>query len=274
MTRPSRLVLIGHPVAHSFSPGMQGAALSAAGISVKYSVADVAPGELRATLDALSNEHAAGNITIPHKEAARALMTRVTPLADRIGAANTFYTADDGALVGDNTDVAGFADLVTSVLGTVPASARFAVIGAGGAAAAVLAAIETWTGCSAVIYARNKTRAQNLSQRFSGVASVKAMMDAPQLDGDIVVNATPVGLNDDGLPVELSRVAPGAAVLDLICRAGETAWVRLARARGHVAGDGAAMLVGQGAAAFEIWFGVPPDREAMWRGLTLQMQST
>lgn len=253
---------------------MQNAALRAAGIPVSYSISDVAPGELRATLDALSKEHAAGNITIPHKEAAGALMTRVTPLAERIGATNTFYTADDGALVGDNTDVAGFTELVTSVLGTIPASARFAVIGAGGAAAAVLAAIETWKGCSAVIYARNRRRAQQLTQRFSGVVSMKSMMDAPQLEGDIVVNATPVGLNDDELPVELSRVAPGAAVLDLICRAGDTAWVRSAHARGHVAGDGAAMLVGQGAAAFEIWFGVPPDREAMWRGLTQQMQST
>jgi len=252
---------------------MHNAALSAAGIPARYSIEDVPPGELRATLSALSKEGAGGNITIPHKEVARGMMTRVTPLAERIGATNTFYPADDGSLVGDNTDVAGFTELVVSVLGITPTAARFAVIGAGGAAAAVLAAIEKWDGCSATIYARNEIRARNLAQRFSGVASVKSMTGEGQLDGDIVVNATPVGLNDDELPAPFSRLAPGAVVLDLVCRAGETEWVRAARAGGHVAGDGAAMLVGQGAAAFEIWFGLQPDREAMWRGLRLQMES-
>jgi len=176
----------------------------------------------------------------------------------------------DGALVGHNTDVAGFTELVASVLGIVPAGAHFAVIGAGGAAAAVLAAIEKWERCSATLYSRTESRAANLAQRFSGVASSKSMMHEKKLAGDIVVNATPVGLNDDELPVPLSALPPRAIVLDLVCKAGETAWVRAARSSGHVASDGFPMLVGQGAAAFEIWFGAQPDREAMWRGLRLQ----
>jgi len=271
--RPSRLVLLGHPVSHSFSPAMQNAALSAADIPVRYSTEDVAPSDLRATLDALAKEAAGGNITIPHKEAAGLLMSRVTPLAGRIGATNTFYTAADGTLVGDNTDVAGFTELVESALGTIPTDAHFAVIGAGGSAAAVLAAIETWQGCTATIYARNEARSARLAERFSGVARVKLMAPGERIDGDIVVNATPVGLNDDELPAALSRLPPKAIVLDLVFRAGETAWVRAARAGGHVASDGLPMLVGQGAAAFEIWFGFRPDREAMWKGLKRQMQS-
>ena len=270
MNRPTRLVLLGHPVSHSFSPGMQNAALLAADIPVTYTTEDVLPGELRATLEALAKEGAAGNVTIPHKEAAGLLMTRVSPLAARIGATNTFYATEDGALVGHNTDVAGFTELVESVLGTVPAGAHFAVIGAGGAAAAVLAAIEKWERCSATLYSRTESRATNLAQRFSGVASSKSMIHEKKLAGDIVVNATPVGLNDDELPVQLSALPPRATVLDLVCKAGETAWVRAARGSGHVASDGFPMLVGQGAAAFEIWFGAQPDREAMWRGLRPQ----
>lgn len=252
---------------------MQNAALSAANIPLEYSAKDVSHRELRATLDSLAKEGAAGNITIPHKEAACLLMTRVTPLAGRIGATNTFYTEANGTLVGDNTDVAGVRDLVAGALGAIPSGAHFAVLGAGGAAAAVLAAVESWKGCTATVYARNEKRAAELARRFSGVASSKSMTLAMSLAGDIVVNATPVGLYDDELPIPLVAIPPRAAVLDLVCKAGGTAWVRRARDNGRVAGDGFPMLVGQGAAAFEIWFGVQPDREAMWRSLRLQMQS-
>lgn len=252
---------------------MQNAALSAAGIPVKYSAEDTATGELRSALEALAKECAAGNITIPHKEVACLLMDRVTPLASRIGAINTFFVEPDGALVGDNTDVAGFRELVASVAGGIPAGIRFAVIGAGGAAAAVLTAIERWDGCAATVYARNAGRAAKLAARFSACARAESMTHGEPLDGDIVVNATPVGLNDDELPAPLSCLSPNATVLDLVCRAGDTAWVHAARDGGHIASGGLPMLVAQGAAAFEIWFGMQPDREAMWRGLREQMQA-
>jgi len=251
---------------------MQNAALIAADIPVRYSAQDVAPEDLKETLLTLANEGAAGNITIPHKEAAARVMSRLTPLAERIGAINTFYVSADGVLVGDNTDVAGFQELVTSVLGTIPVGARFDVVGAGGAAAAVLAAIQGWEGCTATIYARNENRAAALARRFSDVASAKSMTGVKQLVGDIVVNATPVGLNGDEMPVRPDSLARDSVVLDLICKADETAWVRSAREDGHVASDGFPMLLGQGAAAFEIWFGIQPDREAMWRDLRQQRQ--
>jgi shikimate dehydrogenase len=81
---------------------------------------------------------------------------------------------------------------------------------------------------------------------------------------DLVVNATSVGLRDDAMPIEPSTLRSDAAVLDLVYRRGETAWVRAARARGLRARDGLVMLIEQGAAAFEQWFGFPPDRDAMW----------
>lgn len=81
----------------------------------------------------------------------------------------------------------------------------------------------------------------------------------------LVVNATPVGLDGSGFPVDPVLVAPGADVLDLVYRRGETAWIHACRARGLRAADGLAMLVEQGALAFERWFGAIPDREAMWK---------
>jgi shikimate dehydrogenase len=250
---------------------MQNAALASAGIPASYSAEDVEPGRLQATLAALALEGAAGNITIPHKERANRLMGRLSPIASRVGATNTFFTAEEGELVGHNTDVAGFAELVQSTTGSTPSAARFAVIGAGGSAAAVLAAIEMWDGCSAIVYARNAARGASLASRFAAVTRTQWMTDGQWLDGDIVVNATPVGLNNDEFPAPLSSISIDAIVLDLVCRSGDTPWVRAARDSGRVASGGFPMLVGQGAAAFEAWFGVQPDREAMWRGLKLAM---
>ena len=83
----------------------------------------------------------------------------------------------------------------------------------------------------------------------------------------LVVNATSVGLRDDAFPIDPSFIAPGAVVVDLVYRPGETAWVKAARARGHKSRDGIAMLVEQGALAFERWFGVTADRAAMWEAV-------
>jgi shikimate dehydrogenase len=264
---PGRLVLLGHPVAHSLSPVMQNAALEAAGITISYEALDVAPDDLSNTLDSLAVEEAGGNVTVPHKESAARLVTHLSPIATRVGAINTFLTSHTGDLIGDNTDVAGFTALVRHVLGEIPDGARVGILGAGGAAAAVLAATETWNGARATVYARRADASRELAERFKGFARGESMsLDRP-LDCDIVVNTTTIGLADEALPVSLEQIPPSAAVLDLVYRPGETAWVRAARATGRVASDGLPMLVEQGAASFEIWFGMSPDKEAMWRAV-------
>jgi len=260
-------VLLGHPVAHSLSPVMHNAALAAAGIPLTYELLDVPPAALEATFTSLAGESAAGNVTVPHKTAAASQMTSVSPVAKRIEAVNTFFTSEQGSLNGDNTDPSGFAALVRATLGREPRDAHFALIGAGGAAAAVLAAIEGWSGCTASIYSRNATRAEHLVARFPDVARVETLTGDGRMRGEIAVNATPVGLANDDVPIPLQRLDANAAVIDLVYRRGETAWVRLARADGRLAGDGLPMLLEQGAAAFEIWFGVEPDRDVMWAAL-------
>lgn len=265
--RPSRLVLLGHPVAHSLSPRLQNAALRRAGIPLEYTALDVPPERLASTLEALAAEGAAGNVTIPHKEAVAARCAHLTPLAGRVGAVNVFWS-EGGRLHGDNTDVGGFDAAVRLLLGRPPGVERVALLGAGGAAAAVLAAVERWGDATATIVARTASRAETLARRFPGVARAAAHL-SDALDGaTLVVNATPVGLHDDAFPASPEALPRGAAILDLVYRRGETPWVRAARARGHAARDGLEMLVEQGALSFSRWLDIVPDREAMRAALS------
>ncbi len=262
---PGRLVLLGHPVAHSLSPRMQNAALRAAGIPLAYELLDVTPAALAGTLPALVTARAAGNVTIPHKAAVAAQCDRLGGLAQRTGAVNTFWT-EGGRLVGDNTDVEGFEDAVRALLGRLPSRADVAVFGAGGAAAAVLAAIERWDRCRVRLYNRTAAHAEALVSRFPDTA-VAASAHEALLGTSLVINATSLGLHDDDTPFPVDALPPAAAVLDLVYRPGETALVREARALGHPADGGLHMLVGQGARAFERWFGVSPDPALMWRAV-------
>jgi shikimate dehydrogenase len=261
---PGCLVLVGHPVAHSLSPKFQNAALRSAGLPLTYEAVDVPPGDLASTLRSLAARRGAGNVTIPYKEAAAALCGRLTPLAARVGAVNTFWTDDAGVLVGHNTDVGGFDAAVVGLLGSQPAGARVALVGAGGAAAAVLAAVERWPACEVAVWNRTAERAQALAGRFAGVARVEEFLADAIRDADLVVNATPIGQSSDDIPMNPALLRRSAAALDLVYRPGGTPWIRLARARGLRACDGLTMLVEQGALAFERWTGLAADREAMW----------
>src|SRR3954464_10900150 len=136
---PGRLVLLGHPVSHSLSPVFQNAALAAAGIAARYEALKVPPGLLHVTLDEAKADQWAGNVTVPHKEAVFARCREITPVARRVGAVNTFRSGSDG-IVGHNTDVRGFVEAVETLLGRAPENVTFGIIGAGGSAAAVLAA--------------------------------------------------------------------------------------------------------------------------------------
>ena len=265
---PTRLVLLGAPVSHSLSPLFQNAALDAAGIPLRYETLHVEPERFAERFAELAASGAAGNVTIPHKEAAAAACDDLTPLARRVGAVNTFWR-EGGRTMGDNTDVGGFQALASSLLGDEPGGRRVLLLGAGGAAAAVLAAVAGWPASELRVHARTPERARALASRLDVRCEIAA--DAPDAAAwaDVVVNATPAGLRDDDAdPVPVEWLAADAVVLDLVARRGETAWVRRARQRGLRAASGLPMLVEQGALAFERWFGRAPDRAAMWRAVT------
>ena len=263
--RPRRLVLLGRSLGHSLSPRFQNAALRRAGLEITYETLDVAPSALDRTLEVLGREEAAGNVTIPYKEQVFERCDRLTPTARRAGAVNTFWF-EHGELVGENTDVGGFASAAEQLLGDAPHEATIGVLGAGGAAAAVLTAVERWSDCRVLVQNRTAERSDALCARFSSVARSSDVEEIAHT-ADLVVNATSVGLRDDALPIDPALLQPEAAVLDIVYRPGGTHLVQAARALGLRAADGLVMLVEQGALAFERWFGFPPDRDAMWAAL-------
>jgi shikimate dehydrogenase len=280
--RPKRLVLLGHPVSHSLSPVFQDAALKSAGLTATYDALDVTPEALPKVLRELARASVAGNVTIPHKEAIAAACFRLSDIAQRVGAVNTFWH-EKGKLIGDNTDVDGARAAIAYLLqaGHAPAAVatevvpvtasgqplRVTILGAGGAAAAVIVALESFAPVVITLCARTTERAFALIERLGVAAVVVDNADEAVRDAMLVINCTPVGLSDQEFPVAVESLARGARVLDLIPRGGETAWVHECRSQGHVADDGTRMLVEQGAAAFERWFDMVPDRASMWRSI-------
>lgn len=282
--RPTRLVLLGHPVSHSLSPLFQNAALKSAGLQATYDALDVAPDALAGVLHELARAGVAGNVTIPHKEVMAASCFRTTELAARVGAVNTFWH-EKGKLIGDNTDVVGARVAIAALLDAkrqensenvatenktstdAHSPLRVTLLGAGGAAAAVIVALESFAPFALTISARTPARAHALAERLS--VSIKVVEDSALAvrDADLVINCTPIGLRSADMPVAVEALLPHAIVLDLIPRTGDTPWVLAARASGHVAEDGTRMLIEQGAAAFERWFNMVPDRASMWRSL-------
>ena len=263
---PGRLVLLGHPVAHSRSAAFQNAALQHAGIPLRYEPWDVTADALDSALAALALVNGAGNVTMPHKQAVAERCVRRTALAQRTGAVNTFWH-EEGELVGDNTDVAGIDFVTAALLGGDRPTAIVALLGAGGGGAAVLAAAERWGTARVRVYNRTMDRAQRLAQRFEKIATVLPTVEDALHGATLVVNATPIGMHEGAFPVPIAQLPAGAAVFDLVYGRDESRWVTAARDAGHRASDGEGMLLEQGAVAFERWFGVAPDRNVMLRAI-------
>lgn len=262
-----RLALLGHPVGHSLSAVFQNAAIAAAGHAAVYEAVNVPPATFAAMFDAMRASGGGGNVTVPHKTAAFARCDVTTAVAQRVGAVNTFWV-EDGRLHGDNTDVVGVRAAFAALgLGTLH-GARVALLGAGGAAAAVLEALRG-EGTVVRVWNRTPARAAALVQR-AGIPGV-AVAEAPEtavVGADVVIQATPAGLVDGAIGIAPSVLPVTARILDLAYRrVGTTPWVAACRAAGLRAEDGLTMLVAQGAAAFTRWFGHAPDEAVMWQAV-------
>ena len=250
------LVVIGDPVAHSLSPAMHNAAFRALGLDAVYVAVRVAPDALPEVLAMQRATGGAGNVTVPHKEAVEGSVTRKTDVCARVGACNTFWT-EDGALVGDNTDVFG----VTQALGRIDAGQkgeRWLVIGTGGSARATAVAAAD-RGATLVVRSRDTERAKQFATWANEVGVSTTVANGP-VEVDVAINATPLGLaGHDPLPVDVNHIPGAQKALDLVYAPGETRWVHSLRERGITAVDGREMLVQQGAAAFARFF---PDTAA------------
>ncbi|HEV2734619.1 MAG TPA: shikimate dehydrogenase [Longimicrobiaceae bacterium] len=267
-TAATRVVaLLGTPVSHSLSPVFQNAALRAAGLDGVYVALRCDSAAFPGLLRGIARAGGAGNVTVPHKEAAVLAVDRRTPAVERTGACNAFWL-EDGEVWGDNTDVAGFTAAAGALLGREPGGARVLLAGAGGAARAVLCALADSGAEEVVVLNRTPGRAEALASAFRGVGPrLVVATSAAELAGerfDLAVNSTALGLKPgDPHPLVLDGGPRFDAALDLVYAPDETPWVRAARERGVPAADGLEMLLRQGAAAFERWWGIPAPLDAM-----------
>jgi shikimate dehydrogenase len=263
--------LLGDPVHHSLSPVFQNAAMRALELDGVYVALRTSAEMIEPLLRALALAGGGGNVTVPHKRRAAAAVERRTAAVDRTEACNTFWL-EDGVVWGDNTDVLGFVAAVRALIGS-PAGARVLLLGAGGAARAALCGLIDEHADLVVLHNRTAGKAEELSAAFPAAARrVRVVSDAAALrrEGfDLVVNATSLGLHaEDDLPISLERIHRAGAVLDLVYGPKGTRWVQEARRLGVPAADGLEMLLHQGAAAFQRWWGVTPPLETLRKAVS------
>jgi shikimate dehydrogenase len=240
------LVLLGDPVAHSLSPAMQNAAIRALGLGAVYVPFRCLTDDVGLLLRAVARSGGGGNVTVPHKQEALRALDVCRPWAETVEACNTFWS-EDGGIVGDNTDVPGVLEAL-HLMGTV--GGPWYIAGTGGAArAAVVAAVAQGVGVA--IGSRDAHRQRS----FERWVASKGVCLAPAIECRVLINATPLGLNrNDPLPINAADFPSAEVAFDMVYAQGETPWVRAVRSRVRRAADGRAMLVAQGAAAFERWF--------------------
>jgi shikimate dehydrogenase len=272
MTR--RVVLIGHPVAHSQSGAMQQAAFDAQGVDATYELWDRAPIQLPDAIGELrSDDFLGANVTIPHKERVVPLVDRLTEEAHATGAVNTI-TKEGKRLVGHNTDVPGFSAALDKLVGRAKMPRQAVVLGAGGGARAVVYGLIREGFTRIVVFNRHLHRAEGLVKHFGRSAAhmeLRAMPWHPSIieselgKARILVNATSIGLAADESPIPAEVLTPELLVLDLIYN--RTRLLRDAEAAGATVQDGETMLLHQGAAAFALWTGQPAPLDVMSQAL-------
>ena len=267
MTELKRIPLagvIGHPVAHSRSPALHGYWLKRYGIKGHYIPMDIVQADLAEALKFLPKLGFVGlNVTIPHKEEVLQLADIVTDRAALIGAANTLIFRKDGKVYADNTDGAGFmTNLRQNAPAWVPQSGPAAILGAGGAARAVVAALFEVGVPEIRIANRTKARAEALRADFGAKLTVYDWTQAGKMldSAALVVNTTSLGMvGKADFQVPLDALDAGAVVTDLVYTPLYTPLLIEAKARGCTTVDGLGMLLHQAAPGFERWFDHRPD---------------
>lgn len=262
--------IIGHPLGHTLSPAFQQAAFDHLGIAATYRAYDLLPEDVPPFVAGLRAPDWLGvNVTVPHKERVRPLLDGEAAEAAAVGAVNTIVN-DGGRLVGHNTDVVGFRDALAEV-GFAVRGARCVVLGAGGAARAVVYALCAGGAAEIVVANRHVERAQRLLADLAPAVPAAALpLDAGALAAalarcDLLVNSTSVGLRPGETPLPDESLPAQALVYDLIYNPPQTRFLAAAAARGARTLGGLSMLVGQGAASFTLWTGRPAPREVMRR---------
>ena len=257
--------IMGWPVTHSRSPALHNFWIDEHGIDGAYLPLPVRPEHLSQALRALPALGFRGcNLTLPHKQAALAIVDRADPLARRIGAINTIVVAADGSLEGSNTDVFGFRENLRERAPDWKAAAGPAIVlGAGGAARAIVAALIEARVEEIRLVNRTLARAERLAADLASATTRITIhpwseRDTVQRDAGLLVNTTSLGMSGEaGLVLDLALLPQRAVVIDIVYVPRETALLAAAKQRGNPTVDGLGMLLHQGRPGFEAWFGSP-----------------
>lgn len=270
-----RIVLIGKPVSHSISPAFQQAALDYCGLDVVYERCETEPESVEETVHRLAEPGCLGaNVTVPHKQAVMPFLDAIDNQARAVGAVNTIVNGN-GRLTGYNTDIAGFARALSEQKGISLRGKHALVLGAGGAARAVVMALLR-ARLTVTVVNRTFDKASALVEDLSQFAGPSQLNAAPYDHSTLeslaphcmlVVNCTSVGMKNSATegesPFPAALIQPQSLVFDIIANPLETKLLQDAIGRGALTVNGLSMLVYQGAASFELWTGKPAPVDVM-----------
>ena len=275
----NKAAVIGYPVKHSLSPALHGYWLEKYNIYGEYGFLEIRPEDLtRKKLEELSHEGYIGfNLTVPHKEIALNLVNEISDVAKEIGAVNTIKINDDGTLYGTNTDAFGFIENIRSSAEEFDFTEGIAVVlGAGGAARAVVKGLIDSGVPEVVIANRTRSTAEKLATEISGNITVinwderETLLDKTNL----LVNTTTLGMDGQReLELNLDNLPKTAFVTDIVYKPLKTKLLLEAEKRGNPIVDGLGMLLYQAVGGFELWFGVRPEVTDEVRGI-IERKST
>lgn len=268
---PGQYGVVGHPVAHSWSPFIHGMFAKESAQNLVYRLFDVQPENFRREILRLFTSGVRGlNITVPHKQAAAELVNELTPRAERARAVNTIGMDDGAGLVGDNTDGVGLTRDLEHNLGISLADKRVLILGAGGAVRGVLGALMERELREVVIANRTPARAALLAKRFADLGSIAgcgfAEVRGPAYD--IVINATSAGLQGEMPDLPADLVNEDSVCYDMAYGRADTpftSWAKSLHARQVNKGWG--MLVEQAAESFLLWRGLRPQTQPVLEAL-------
>ena len=264
--------IIGDPVHHSLSPGMQNAAFAAMGLNCTYIAFRAPAGELEDSIESLRAINIAGfNVTIPHKVKVMKYLDELDSTAKRTGAVNTVNNIE-GIFRGYNTDISGFIEPLRRRKVDFNNMAVL-LLGAGGAARAVVVALAEEKGIASLVIAnRDEKRGSDLAAKAKGLGLkcramplAEAMTVSP--DSDLVINSTSIGLNNEPSPIDSEHIKKGSIVYDIVYRPVVTNLIENAKFAEAYVVYGYEMLLEQGARAFEIWTGLAAPRDTMKKNL-------
>lgn len=263
--------VIGSPVRHSLSPALHNAGFAAIGVDWVYTAFEVAPGGAEAALEAMRIFGLGGlSVTMPHKESVAGLVEELDPAAAALRSVNTVVPLGDGRLKGYSTDGAGFVASLAAhdveIAGT-----HVGVVGAGGAARAIIDALARGGAARITVVNRSTERAEAAAALAGDIASV----GHPQVlrECDVVVNATSVGMGTDESPLDVALVRAGQVVADIVYHPRCTALLAAATKAGARTVGGLGMLVHQAVLQQQLWVGVSAEPDVMWAAAEREMAS-